>query len=58
MLEEILSRMLEKYEVEEAVVKEIIEACEKNFVDDDALKRKKQISKIIEKAAGIKFNND
>ena len=58
MLEEILARMLEKHEVEETFVKEIIEACEKNFVDDDALKRKKQISKIIEKVAGIKFKND
>lgn len=58
MLEEVLARMIEKYKVEEAVVKEIIEACEKNFIDDDALKRKKQISKIIEKASDIKYSND
>lgn len=58
MLEEVLARMIEKHKVEEAVVKEIIEACKKNFIDDDALKRKKQISKIIEKASDIKYSND
>tara|TARA_B100000768_G_scaffold179546_1_gene197468 strand:+ start:486 stop:662 length:177 start_codon:yes stop_codon:yes gene_type:complete len=58
MLEEVLARMIEKHKVEEAVVKEIIEACEKNFIDDDVLKRKKQISKIIEKASDIKYSND
>ena len=58
MLEKVIKRMIEKHEVEEAIVKDIIEACEKNFFEDDAIKRKKQISKIIEKVSNSKFNND
>jgi hypothetical protein len=58
MLEKVIKRMIKKHEVEEAVVKDIIEACEKNFFEDDAIKRKKQISKIIEKVSNSKFNND
>ena len=58
MLEKVIKKMIKKHEVEEAIVKDIIEACEKNFFEDDAIKRKKQISKIIEKVSNSKFNND